>query len=419
MKKISKPNGLVVLSLFDGMSCGRMALENANIKIDKYMASEIKPFAIKHTLKHYPSTLQIGDVTKLHYKRGTLYCNCERKVMDSLANHPGKMEWSKIELDYFKAHHFEVCDNGEVYKWSTKKAAIAHVGKIDLLIGGSPCKQFSSAFYFCKKLEEQGLKGKDSSLFYEYLRLLKEIKPKFFFLENVKMKKESEDTLTSYLNVNPLAINSNLLTYQNRARVYWTNIEGIAIPKDANVNFQDYLIRTLPRVEHILRYNKFHEDKLPLVLSNVEIDAIIASNRWVYDELISEDPTLTLTKEEVVHIIHEQLVPTIAKNAPFRDKILYGDKDGKYKNKNFSLPTSTKIGALTRRQDRNPCSGVILFDDYYRYLTTFEQARAQDVPLSFVRGLRWKDASDVLGDGWTISVVTHCFSSLKDKYDFE
>lgn len=415
--KEKRPNGLIVLSLFDGMSCGRMALENANIKIEKYMASEIKPFAIEHTLKHYPSTLQLGDVTRIHYKDGVLYYDCQRKLIDSLANHPKKTKWSKKELDYFKTHNLEVCDNGEVYKWCCKKASIAHIGKIDLLIGGSPCKQFSSAFYFCKKVEEQGLKGKDSSLFYEYLRLLKEIEPTFFFLENVKMKKESEDTLTSYLNVKPLAINSNLLTYQNRARVYWTNIEGISIPKDANVNFQDYLIRTLPRVEHILRYNKFHEAKLPLALSNDEVDAIIASNRWVYDELISEDATLT--KEEVVNIIHEQLVETIAKNAPFRDKILYGDKDGKYKNKNLSLPTSTKIGALTRRQDRNPCSGVILFDDFYRYLNTFEQARAQDVPLSYVRDLRWKDASDILGDGWTISVVAHCFTYLNDKYDFE
>lgn len=418
MKKITKENGLVVLSLFDGMSCGRLGLEQAHIKIDKYLASEIKPFAIEHTLKHYPDTIAIGDVTKVYYNKykGILYMNCERKVIDSLANYTTKKEWTPKELAYFRKHHLEVCDNGEVYKWYYKKASIAYVGKIDLLIGGSPCQQFSSGYYFSKDPAHRGLKGNDSKLFYEYLRLLKETNPTHFFLENVKMELESEQALNDYLKVEGIHINSNLLTYQNRARIYWTNIRGINVPDDKNVNFQDYLIKTLPRVEEILHHNKFNEDKLPLTLTNKEIDTIVANNKWVYDELASTNPSIT--KREVVNIIHEQLSETIAKKVPFRDKMLYGDANGKYKNKCLSLPTSTKIGALTLKQDRNPCSGIILFHNYYRYLTTLEQARAQGVPFDFVRDMSWTKNCNTLGDGWSIPVVAHCFSFLHNKYDF-
>ena len=114
-----------VLSLFDGMSCGQIALERVGIKVDKYYASEIKKTAIKVTQHNYPNTIQLGDVTKLSYKNGILYS-----------------------------------ENGNY-----------NVGKIDLLIGGSPCQNFSIA----NLVDRAGLEGTKSKLFYEYLRLLKEI----------------------------------------------------------------------------------------------------------------------------------------------------------------------------------------------------------------------------------------------------
>ena len=130
-----------VLSLFDGISCGQIALERVGIKVDKYYASEIKPKAIEVTQEHYPNTIQLGDVTKLHYEDGKFYS-----------------------------------ENGTY-----------EVGNIDLLIGGSPCQDFS-----CLKNtrwgEANGYNGEKSKLFWEYLRLLREIKPKYFLLENVKMK---------------------------------------------------------------------------------------------------------------------------------------------------------------------------------------------------------------------------------------
>ena len=169
-----------VLSLFDGMSCGQIALEKAGIKVDKYFASEIKEHAIKVTQHNYPNTIQLGDVTKINYS----------------GNH-----------------------------------------KIDLLIGGSPCQNFSNAQW---NGQRNGLDGLKSGLFYEYVRLLKEVKPKYFLLENVKMKKEYEEIITGLLGVKPIAINSKILSAQMRNRLYWTNIP-CDVPEDKGIKLKDIL----------------------------------------------------------------------------------------------------------------------------------------------------------------------------------
>jgi len=170
-----------VLSLFDGMSCGQIALERAGIKVDKYFASEIKPHAIKVTQHNYPDTIQLGDITKLKYS----------------GNH-----------------------------------------KIDLLIGGSPCQNFSNAQW---NGQRNGLDGVKSGLFYEYVRLLKETNPKYFLLENVKMKKEYQDIISEILGVEPININSKLISAGMRNRLYWTNIPNVTIPEKKNIVFSDIL----------------------------------------------------------------------------------------------------------------------------------------------------------------------------------
>ena len=194
-------HGITVLSLFDGISCGRIALERVGIKVDKYYASEIKKIAIDTTMLHYPDTIQIGDVTKVRYEDGVLY---------------------------------------------SEKGNFA-VGKIDLLIGGSPCQDFS-ILRAVSGLEITGLEGTKSRLFYEYLRLLHEVNPRFFLLENVRMKKESEEQLNEYLGVKGVFINSILVSYQNRPRIYWTNIPNVVPPKDRKINFQDFRERVRERV---------------------------------------------------------------------------------------------------------------------------------------------------------------------------
>ena len=165
-----------VLSLFDGLSCGQIALNKANIKYENYFASEIDKFAIKVTQHNYPNTKQLGDITNL-----------------------------KSE----------------------------NLPKIDLLFGGSPCQGFSSAG---KKLN---FDDERSKLFFEYVRLLKECNPKYFLLENVNMKQEWQDIITEFLVVKPIFINSRLVSAQDRKRLYWTNIPVVGLPQDKNISFQD------------------------------------------------------------------------------------------------------------------------------------------------------------------------------------
>jgi len=154
-----------VLSLFDGISCGQVALHRAGIEVDKYYASEIEKYAIQITQKNYPNTIQLGDVTQ-----------------------------------------------------------IKGIKDIDLLIGGSPCQGFSKAGKQLNFVDPR------SRLFFEYVRILNEVKPKYFLLENVIMKQEYQDIISKYLGVEPIEINSALVTAQNRKRLYWTNIPGIQQP---------------------------------------------------------------------------------------------------------------------------------------------------------------------------------------------
>ena len=158
-----------VLSLFDGMSCGRIALERCGYKVDQYFAAEIDKYAIQVAKKNYPDTVHLGNVKDVSTKNQMLV----------------------IPHDDGNGHQ-----------------------KIDLLMGGSPCQGFS---YAGKQLNFDDPRSK---LFFEFVRLLKELQPKYFLLENVMMKQESQDIITEMLGVEPVMINSNLLSAQNRKRLY-------------------------------------------------------------------------------------------------------------------------------------------------------------------------------------------------------
>ncbi len=166
-----------VLSLFDGISCGRLALERAGIGVDQYFASEIDQNAIAITEYNYPDTIHVGNVLGL---RG------------------------------------------------------ADLPRIDMIIGGSPCQGFSLAG---RRLNFDDPRSK---LFFEFVRLVDECKPTWFMLENVKMKKEWQDIITQYLGVSPVEINSSLLSAQNRERLYWANFP-ISQPQDKGVLLKDII----------------------------------------------------------------------------------------------------------------------------------------------------------------------------------
>ena len=183
-----------VLSLCDGMSCGHIALDRAGIKVDEYYAAEIKEIAIKVTKANYPETIHIGDVNKISYKDGILYT-----------------------------------ENGNF-----------NVGHIDLVMFGSPCQTFSIAM---KTELRIGLEDKQKSgLFLECFRILQEVKPTYFLMENVaRMKKDDEVFITKLMGVEPIRINSKLVSPQLRDRLYWTNIPNITIPRDKDIKLQDIL----------------------------------------------------------------------------------------------------------------------------------------------------------------------------------
>ena len=171
-----------VLSLFDGMSCGQIALERIGIEVDNYYASEIDKYAMKVTQSNYPSTIQLGCI---------------------------------------------------------KDIDITKLPKIDLLIGGSPCQGFSFAG------KQLNFDDPRSALFFEYVRLLDECREKNsdvkFLLENVKMKKESQDIITKYLGVEPIEIWSSKFVPQVRKRLYWTNISNVIQPKQIRYNVRDFI----------------------------------------------------------------------------------------------------------------------------------------------------------------------------------
>lgn len=168
---------ITVLSLFDGIACGRVALDRAGIPVKRYIASEIEPNAVKVAMSNWPSIEQIGDVTKID---------------------------------------------------------IECLPRIDLLIGGSPCQGFSVMG------KQQNFEDPRSRLFWEYVKILKATKPKYFLLENVKMKQEYFDIITEAVGVQPRIINSRLVSGQNRVRAYWTNIDFPELT-DKGISFQDVL----------------------------------------------------------------------------------------------------------------------------------------------------------------------------------
>ena len=170
---------------------GRIALNRAGIKVDKYFASEIDKNAIKCSTNNWNDIIHIGDIRNVSYQDGVL----------------------RTENGNYEIPH------------------------IDLLMSGTPCQSFSLANVY----NRNGLDGK-SGIFLEALRILREVNPTYFLFENVRMGKESKSQLDEFLGVNGVEINSKLVSYQNRPRIYWTNFP-ITIPEDMNISFQDYIER--------------------------------------------------------------------------------------------------------------------------------------------------------------------------------
>lgn len=283
-----------ILSLFDGMSCGMIAAERAGLKVDKYYASEIDKYAQIVSNVNYPQIIRMGDVTK----------------------------WHQWDIDW---------------------------GSIDLLIGGSPCQGFSFAG------KQLAFDDPRSALFFEYVNILKFIRfhnPNVkFLLENVKMKKEHLNVISEMLDVEPVFINSNLVSAQNRQRYYWCNWE-VSQPKDKEIYWCDVMLRDAKDC-------MFYSEK---------------SFNWLF-------------KSE-------------------KRKNSYIEYTDKSKIKMQMVEASHHKGYSNQR-----CFGII-DGDITRYIHPIECERLQTVPDNYTNHVSNTQRYKMLGNGWTVDVIAHIFKCL-------
>jgi len=276
-----------VLSLFDGMSCGQIALERAGIPVENYFASEIDKYAIQITQKNYPDTIQLGDVTKVYGK---------------------------------------------------------DLPEIDLLIGGSPCQGFSFA--------GKGLNFDDprSKLFFEFVRLKNELEPEHFLLENVNMKKEYKDIISNELGVEPILLDSSLVSAQSRKRMYWTNIP----------------IKS------------------------------IADKGIVMDDIVEDGYYSTRDKSYCIDANY-------GKGTNFRRYFYCGSRQLVLEN--------SYVPSLLSKETANDI--MHMDGNRWRKLSVLECERLQTVPENYTEGTPAIQQYKMLGNGWTVDVISHIFISMK------
>ena len=285
--------GINVLSCFDGMSCGRIALERAGIEVDNYFSSEIDPYAIKISNKNYPQ----DEVNRL----------------------------------------------GNILE-----VRASDLPKIDLLIGGSPCQGFSFAG------KQLNFDDERSKLFFEYVRLLEECKPKYFLLENVKMKKEYEQVISELLGVEPILINSSVVSAGSRPRLYWTNIPYTEINKQ-EIKLNDILIDGYS-----------NRDKSHCIDANYGRGTNL--RRYLYRG---------------------------------SRQVIFTDKE--FMKKLFDNKPSIEECNIIGNENK----------DKWRKLLPIECERVQTVPDNYTEGVPDFWRFHMLGNGWTVDVIAHIFKGLK------
>lgn len=372
-----------VLSLFDGMSCGQIALNKLGIEYEGYYASEVDEYAIKVSKDNFPNMIHLGDVTKV---------------------------------------------NG------------ADLPKIDLLIGGSPCQGFSFAG------KQLNFNDPRSKLFFEYVRLLHETKPRYFLLENVMMKKEYQDVISKHLGVEPILINSSLLSAQNRKRLYWTNIPGVGQPENLKKRLIDILEPEVDKkyflsekiVQGFLNKTSVFGDRfLPL-----KPDEIAGTLTARYYKQSSSDPYIfdipkrlgVLNKGGQRDRIYDPEHKSIALSALGEGR---GAKTGLYLVPlNYSSSgRSNKVveGRMTKLVEK---AGTLTSGGYgnrsftgvevlevegedvlelgIRRLTPLECKRLQTVPDEYKMDVSDTQAYKMLGNGWTVDVIAHILKQITD-----
>jgi DNA (cytosine-5)-methyltransferase 3A len=369
-----------VLSLFDGISCARVALERAGIKVKSYTAVEIEKNATAISKKNYPDIIRHGDVR-----------------------------------------------------------TFTSTDKYDLLIGGSPCTDLSIA-----KKNRQGLEGNQSSLFWEYVRIKKECKPTYFILENVaSMPKKDRDIITETLGVEPVLFNASLVSAQCRKRLFWTNIP-FTLPEDKNILLKDILQPDGDVDERMVVKSKSfcltaqtgrNETKKLGYVGDVDHQA-----RRVYDDG-GKLPALNVVCNSMVKIGHignsdgqanrvydpEGKSSTLSANGGG-----LGAKTGLYKigrdigrrldengtradhsdhpiQRRIETREDDKCGTLTSVQKDN----LVVSEDKIRKLTPIECERLQGLPDNYTDGIAMTNRYKCLGNAFNVDVVARIICSLR------
>ena len=420
--------GINVLSLFDGMSCGQLALKKAGIKVNQYFASEIDKHAIKVTQSNFPDTIQLGDVTEINAK---------------------------------------------------------DLPKIDLLIGGSPCQGFSFAG------KQLAFDDERSKLFFEFIRLKDELNPTYFFLENVKMKKEYETVISQFLKIGPVTINSALVSAQNRVRLYWTNINlktfglfndlkcGVPQPKDKGILLKDILENDVPEKYYLSdkmlnyfenRAANFNNGKVNIRKETGKATTLTSSMAScdISDNFIKVDTRLQVAKNQDKSNcftaggnsggLHSDMDiicvamrgrnpdnPSDRQNGSPTEQRLEPKKDGKtncltsVSKDNLVLQRVGGIsindrGIRPHRGDKKKTGiselGTIIYDNQktdthltnhvqkficgnrLRRLTPLECERLQTVPDNYTNEVSDTQRYRMLANGWTVDVIAHFFNYL-------
>ena len=320
-------NGINVISLFDGHSTGLLALDKANIKVNKYYCSEIEKYSeqiSKNYFKNDNRIIRLGDITKIN---------------EDLLN---------------------------------------KLPKIDLILSGSPCQNLSRAG------NNEGLKGKESSLFYEFIRILYWIKnnnnPNINFLqENVQMKKCYENEISKCLGVKPIVINSKLVSAQNRKRLYWFNIDNFIYPKDKNIKLID-------------------------ILEDVDI------SNYKYYKGIRIDPSIYKNAYKLIGRINNKLVITQATKKGWIE-IKNGD------GVNLQFPTSkTRRGRVINQKSSTldcNCDICVFYNNILRKFTINELEKLQTLPIDYTCGVPYRSRIKSIGNGWTTDVIVEILKQFK------
>lgn len=342
-----------VISLFDGISCGRVALERANIQVEEYHAFEIDKYAIQVSQKNYPDIVRHGSV---------------------------------VEANFTQLKGF------------------------DLLFGGSPCQDLSIA-----KKDRQGLDGARSGLFWEYVRALKEVNPKYFLFENVaSMPKEAKAVISSKLGCEPILINSALVSAQQRKRLYWTNIEGIEQPQDKGIFLRDILESGV--VDRDKSYTMKHQ------AGNARDYFKKHHTQIVFEPIVTEEKSQSIKaqygKNNVQNFVMRGSRHATGVFEPIRlGEIENTAKDPKsqqyrvYSIKGKSISLSGNGGGLGAN------TGLYYIDlpdgDYIiRKLTPIECERLQTLPDNYTAGISNTQRYKCCGNGWTIDVISHILKKL-------